>query len=250
MSRPPVRKYLLTSALGLGAIGAVIAGNGMTSAPASAQISVFDPTNYRQNLLTAARTLQQVNNQIRSLQNEAQMLVNQGKNLARIDFPQFDQLRQTLGEIDRLMGQAQGIDFRVDQLDEQFHRQFPGSVGEVMERDQRIAAAKQRLDNEMAAFRQTMQVQSGIVENVRDDAQTLAAIVAKSQGAEGSLAAQQATNQLLALATKQQFQLQNLMASQFRKESLEAARRGQSEREARARATRFLGDGKAYTPRQ
>src|SRR3546814_10522837 len=79
----------------------------------------------------------------------------------------------------------------------------------------------QRLDNEMAAFRQTMQVQSGIVENVRDDAQTLAAIVAKSQGAEGSLQAQQATNQLLALATKQQFQLQNMMVAQFRTESLD-----------------------------
>ena len=250
MSRSPVRKYLIASALGLGATGAIIAGTGMTSVPASAQISVFDPANYSQNLLTAARTLQQINQQIQSLQNEAQMLVNQGKNLARIDFPQLDQLRQTLGEIDRLLGQAQGIDFRVDQLGEQFRRQFPGSVGEVMERDQRIAVAKQRLDNEMASFRQTMGVQSQIVENVRDDAQTLSEIVARSQGAEGSLQAQQATNQLLALATKQQFQLQNLMVAQFRKESLEAARRGQSEREARARTTRFLGDGKAYTPRQ
>src|SRR3546814_15405561 len=86
------------------------------------------------------------------------MLVNQGKNLARIDFPQLDQLRQTLGEIDRLMGQAQGIDFRVDQLGEQFMRQFPSSVGEVMKRDQRIAIAKQRLDNEMASLRKTMSV--------------------------------------------------------------------------------------------
>src|SRR3546814_8330629 len=115
------------------------------------------------------------------------------------------------------MGQAQGIDFRVDQIDEQFRRQFPDSFASVMKRDQRIATARQRLDNEMAAFRQTMQVQSGIVENVRDDAQTLAAIVAKSQGAEGSLQAQQATNQLLALATEQQFQLQNLMVAQDRK---------------------------------
>src|SRR3546814_11797464 len=85
-----------------------------------------------------------------------------------------------------------------------------------------------------------MSVQSGIVENVRDDAQTLSEIVAKSHGAEGSLAAQQATNQLLALATKQQFQPQNLMAAQFRTESLAAARRTQSAREARARTTRFL----------
>src|SRR3546814_18132644 len=110
----------------------------LTSAPASAQISVFDPANYRQNLLTAARTLSQINNQIQSLQHEAQMLVNQGKNLARIDFPQLDQLRQTLGEIDRLMGQAHGLDFRVDQLGEPFMRRFPSSVGEEIQSDQRM----------------------------------------------------------------------------------------------------------------
>lgn len=241
-----MNRYMMVLLLGTGAVGAA-----MTAAvPTAYAIPVFDGANYAQNLLTAARTLQQINQQIQSLQNEAQMLVNQGKNLARIDFPQLDQLRQNLGEIDRLMGQAQGIDFRVDRLGEQFRRQFPGSVGEVMERDQRIATAKQRLDNAMASFRQTMTVQSGIVENVRDDAQALGEIVAKSQGAQGSLQAQQATNQLLALATKQQFQLQNLMAAQFRSQSLEAARRGQSAIEARERTTRFLGDGKAYTPRQ
>lgn len=244
-----MKRYILAALIGTGAIGAIGAGM-LASAPASAQMSVFDTSNYTQNLLTAARTLQQINNQIQSLQHEAQMLVNQGKNLAKIDFPELDRLRQKLAEIDKLMGQAQGIDFRVDQLDERYRQLFPGSVDRVLKRDQRLASAKQRLDNEMAAFRQTMEVQSGIVENVRDDAQALAAIVAKSQGAEGSLQAQQATNQLLALATKQQFQLQNLMASQFRKESIEAATRGQSEREARARTSRFLGDGKAYTPRQ
>src|SRR3546814_4967542 len=104
------------------------------------------------------------------------------------------------------MGQAQGIDFRVDELDEQFRRQFPSSVGEVMKRDQRIAAAKQRLDNEVASFRQTMGVQSQIVENVRDDPQTLSQIVANSQGAEGSLAAQQATK-----SEEHTYELQSLM---------------------------------------
>ncbi len=41
--------------------------------PASAQFVVFDPNNYAQNVLTAARSLQQINNQIVSLQNQAQM---------------------------------------------------------------------------------------------------------------------------------------------------------------------------------
>src|SRR3546814_4566849 len=100
-------------------------------------------------------------------------------------------------------------------------------------RDSRIAAAKQRLESEMAAFRQAMGVQSGIVENVRDDAETLKAIVDRSQGAEGGLQAAQATNQLLALAAKQQFQIQQLMAAQFREQTFERAKRAQNEREAR-----------------
>ena len=43
--------------------------------PAAAQWIVYDPTNYVQNVLTAARTLEQINNQITSLQNEATMLI-------------------------------------------------------------------------------------------------------------------------------------------------------------------------------
>ncbi len=251
MPRIPVRKYAVASALGLGAIGAIVTGVGVWSAPARAQLGgvVFDPRNYSQNLLTAARTLQQIDNQIQSLQNEAQMLVNQGKNLSRIDFPRLGELRRNLAEIDRLMGQAQGIDLRIDRLDERYHQLFPESFDGIFERDQRVARARDQLDSAMSAFRHTMSVQNRIVDNVRSDTEALAEIVARSQGAEGSLQAQQATNQLLALTAKQQLQIQNLLAAQFRSESIEHARSDQIAREARESTTRFLGDGKAYTPR-
>jgi len=107
------RKFLIATALSIGTAGSLAMGLITASTPARAQLSVFDPTNYTQNLLTAARTLTQINNQITSLQNEATMLINQAKNLSRIDFPQLQQLNQNLQAIDRLMGQAQGIDFRM-----------------------------------------------------------------------------------------------------------------------------------------
>ena len=47
---------------------------------------VYDPTNHAENLLTAARTLEQISNQITSLQNEAQMLINQARNLASLPY--------------------------------------------------------------------------------------------------------------------------------------------------------------------
>jgi len=139
--------------------------------------------------------------------------------------------------------------YSVDQLDERFRQLYPQQFDRALGRDQRVARARDQLDTAMSAFRQTMGVQSRIVENVHDDAEALAEIVAKSQGAEGSLQAQQATNQLLALTAKQQLQIQNLMAAQFRAEAVEQARAGQIAREARESTRRFLGDGKAYTPR-
>jgi P-type conjugative transfer protein TrbJ len=215
--------------------------------PASA-ITVFDPTNYAQNLLQAARARAQINNQIRSLQNEASMLTNMAKNLSTIDFPQLSQMTWTLQKIDGLMGQAQAIDFKLAGLDAKFRAMFPNSIDVALKTDRRLADAKARFDSVMDAYRHTMGVQAQVVENVHDDAQTLSELVAKSQGAEGSLQAQQATNQLLALTAKQQFQLQTMMAAQFRSEAMEKARRAQAEQDARAATTKFLGSGKAYTP--
>uniref|UniRef100_UPI0035CC6126 P-type conjugative transfer protein TrbJ n=1 Tax=uncultured Sphingomonas sp. TaxID=158754 RepID=UPI0035CC6126 len=246
--RTPIRKYLVATALGLGAAGSLACALALASAPAHAQITVFDPSNYSQNLLSAARALSQLNNQIQSLQNEAQMLVNQARNMTRIDFPQLQQITQTLQAIDRLMAQAQGIDFRIDGLDKQFRQLFPTDFKLALTTDQRVIGAKTRLDAAMAGFRQTMGVQSQVVENIQADAGTLADVMAKSQNAEGALQASQATNQLLALSAKQQFQIQNMMAAQYRAEATEAARRAQAEAEGRAATKKFLGSGSAYTP--
>ncbi|WP_395335063.1 P-type conjugative transfer protein TrbJ [Novosphingobium sp. BL-8H] len=215
-------------------------------APAHALI-VYDPTNYSQNLLTAARTLQQVNNQIKSLQNEAQSLLNQGKNLSTISFPELQALTQTLQQIDVLMGQAQGIQFQVSTLSQQFSKLYPASNGSLSLSSQ-VSAAKTRLDTEMTAYQHTMTVQAQVVENIQSDASALSAMVERSQSAEGALQASQATNQLLALTAKQQFQIQQLLAAQYRADALERANRTQATSDAQAVTTKFLGSGTAYTP--
>jgi len=233
----------------LGTMSLALPGTLLVSAQPARALPVFDATNYAQNLLIAARTLQQINQQVQQLQNEAQMLTNMARNLSRIDFPQLEELRAKLQEIDRLMGQASNLGFRVDGLEAQLERLFPADINRAISADQRVTQARARVDSAMSQFRQTIGVQSRIVENVRSDAETLSRIVERSQGAEGALQAQQATNQLLALAAQQQFQLQTLMAAQFRGETIDQARRAQSEQEGRVQTRRFLGDGSAYTPR-
>lgn len=215
---------------------------------AHAALPVFDPTNYAQNLLQAARALQQINQQIQQLQNEAQMIAGMKANLAKLGFSAIPQLTSTLRKIDGLMAQARGIDFRVSGLDAQFKQLFPQMSLSNPTTGNVLTSARARLDEVMATFRQTMGVQAQVVENVQGDAQLLSTLVDKSQNAAGALEAQQATNQLLALTAKQQFQLQTMMAAQFRSQSMEAAARAQAESDARAATKRFLGSGRAYRP--
>ena len=216
-------------------------------APAAA-IPVFDATNYTQNILQAARALEQINNQIKSLQNEATMLQNMARNLERIDFPQLQQISGSLKQIDQLMGEAKGIGFKVDQMEQQFRSLFPGSVDRMLKTDGRAAEAKTRLDTALDSFRHSMTVEAEVVSQIRDDAALLSELSKRSDGAVGSLQVSQATNQLLALSTKQQLQLQEMMAAEFRSDAIERARRVQTEAEAKAATRRFLGSGKAYTP--
>lgn len=232
-------------ALACGAAFSVGAAMAVPVASAAA-MPVFDATNYTQNLLQAARALEQINHQVQSLQNEAAMLQNMARNLERIDFPELQRVTSSLRQIDQLMGEARGIGFKADQLEQRFRSAFPGSVERVLRNDVRAAEARSRLDTAMDGFRHSMRVQAEVVAAIRDDAQTLSELSKRSDGAAGSLQAQQATNQLLALSTKQQLQLQTMMAAEFREASSERARRVQAEAEARAATRRFLGSGKAY----
>ena len=100
------------------------------AAPSLAQMVVFDPNNYAQNVLTAARALQQINNQITSLQNQAQMLINQAKNLASLPYSSLQQLQSSIQRTQQLLIQAQRIAYDVQQIDHAFSTTYaPVSSG-------------------------------------------------------------------------------------------------------------------------
>lgn len=208
---------------------------------------VFDATNYGQNVLQAARALEQINNQIQQLQNQATMLQNMAKNLQRLDFSSLGQMQGALNRIDGLMTQAEGLSFDLTQLEGQWRQQYPDSYDASITVSDMATAARERWQNSMNAYRQTMRVQSQIVENVQADQGLLTDLVNQSQGAAGALQAQQAANQLIALSAKQQMQIQTLMATHYRAEAEDAARKAQAEEAARETTKRFLGSGSAYS---
>lgn len=241
-----MKSPILASALAVSAVaGAVI----MPVAPAHAQFGgvVFDPSNYAQNVLTAARTLQQINNQIQSLQNEASMLTNMAKHLQRLDFSSLTQLTRSMQRIDTLMNQAEGIAFDLTSTEAALREQFPDVFDTAMTTDQMLAAAQAQWQAAKQGYRQTMRVQAQVVENVQADSGLLAELVSQSQSASGSLQVSQATNQLIALSTKQQLQIQQMMAAQYRADAIEQARQQQAMEAARERTKRFIGTADIYT---
>jgi P-type conjugative transfer protein TrbJ len=247
-SKFSLKKCLVAGALSLSASGALIGGTIISAQPAEAQWTVFDPANYSQNILTAARTLMQINHQIQMLTNQAQMLLNQAKNLTTISFPELSAIQQTIQKIDQLMTQAQGIQFHVKLVNQQFSSMYPSSFNTALTTNQQVIAAQARLSAAMAAYQQTMTVQAQVVENISTDESTLAGIVARSQGAVGALQVGQATNQFLALIAKQEFQLQHLLTAQLHADAIGAATRTQAQSDAQGATTKFLGSGTAYTP--
>ena len=233
-------------------LAACLAATSMTAAaivpvsPAHA-IPVFDASNYAQNVLTAARTLTQINNQIQALQNQASMLTNMAKHLQRLDFSSLNQITRSMQRIGTLMNQAEGIAFDIASTDDALRQQFPAEFDRALSTSQIVAQARARLQASMQGYRQSMRVQAQVVENIEADADLLTELVSQSQSATGSLQAQQATNQLIALSTRQQLQIQQMMAAQYRADALERARQQQALKVARERTKRFIGTADIYT---
>ena len=113
-------RFRAALAAGVAALTLVTAG-----VPAHAQWIVFDPTNFSQNVLTAARELQQINNEIQSLENQANMLINQAQNLASLPYSSLAQLEQSIKQTEQLLSQAQRIAYDVTTIDQAFTSTYP-----------------------------------------------------------------------------------------------------------------------------
>ena len=226
---------------------APIALSPMVATPALAWRIVYDPTNYAQNVLTAARTLEQITHQITSLQNEAQMLINQARTLASLPFSALQTLQQNVQKTQQLLSQAQNIAFNVQQIDQMFSQKY-GSVSMSSTDAQLVANARDRWKNTVGGLQDAMRVQAGVVSNIDTNRTQMSALVNQSQGATGALQATQAGNQILALQSQQLSDLVALLASNGRASALTEAERTAAADQGREQRRRFLTPGTGYQP--
>jgi type IV secretion system protein TrbJ len=227
-------------------LSAPIAVAPMLATPAQA-LTVFDPWNYSQNILTAARTLQEVNQQITQLQNEAQMLINEARNLASLPFSSLQQLQQSVQRTQALLQQAQNIAFDVNQIDQAFQSTY-GNASLSATDQQLVAQARERWQNTVGGLQDAMRVQAGVVGNIETNRTQMSALVGQSQGATGALQATQAGNQLLALQAQQLADLTAVVSADGRSQALSEAERAAAVEQGREQRRRFLTPGTGYQP--
>ena len=195
----------------------------LTSAePVRAQLVVFDPNNYAQNVLTAARELQQINNQILALQNQAQMLINQSRNLVNLPYSSLLQLQQSIQRTQDLLKQAQRLAYDVQQIEQAFKTIYAPAAAGASAADL-VDNARSRWQTSVAALQDALKLQAGVVGNLDTIKSQSAALVAASQGAAGALAVTQAGNQILAMQAQQLADLTAVVAAQGRAQSLTMA---------------------------
>lgn len=215
--------------------------------PCHGQLTVFDPANYQQNLLSALRALDAVNNQVRQLQNEAQMLLRMDRHLQGLPGSISPQLSQVLSEMQRQLSSGDAIALKVQATDAAFARLFPNTFADTLTSDDILRQSRARWDETHAAFKRAALLQGQITESTTADSRLLADILSRSEGSAGALQAAQAGNELAALHVKQALQLQTLLAAQTRAETIDRSRAILAQQEARQQFKSFLGDGRAYT---
>jgi P-type conjugative transfer protein TrbJ len=235
MTMPVLRRALLASA-----IACLPLPGTLFIPPAHAQFGgvVYDPTNYASNVLQAARALQQINNQITQIQQQASSLINQAKNLTSLPQSTLASLQGQINSTRTLLSQAQRIAFNVQSVQSAFSDRYKGSALQS-DHARMVANADARWQDSVGAFEDALSVQAGVVGNIGDTRSSIDTLVGASQSASGALQAAQAGNQLLALQSQQLADLTATLAAQGRSQALDAARGAASEAEARERFRRF-----------
>jgi type IV secretion system protein TrbJ len=202
----------------------------LVGAPARAEI-VYDPTNHAQNVLQAARALEQIHNQIQEIEQQARML-------ARNPLQLSPELSASIGQARDLFQSAQGIAFDVQRIGEDIRTLYPETWADF-DLDDVLAQSDRWIAEDRRAIERALRAEASAVRAVEQSQRRIDQALSASAGAEGQTSAVQASNQLLGIQAAQLAQIQALLAAQSRAlttERLERAAREERAGEIQRRA--------------
>src|SRR3546814_19456059 len=159
-------------------------------------LPIYDPRNYAQNILTAARTLEQINNQISMLQNQATSLANEARNLTSLPVSTLQELQGQVDRTRQLLGEAQRVAFDVGDIQTAFDARYKRAALSGSQAAMG-ATAEARWPDSVGAFPDAMTVQAGVVTKMGVKHPSIGTLVAASQSAPDASQAAPAGNQTL-----------------------------------------------------
>ncbi|MEM7621228.1 MAG: P-type conjugative transfer protein TrbJ [Pseudomonadota bacterium] len=208
----------------------------------SVALTVFDPQNFVQNYRTAIRELEQIENQIQQIANQIELIKRFDQDLLPLDSSIANELQDRYGQIQSLLGKAQGLAYNVKATEEKFQQLYPENYREALTTNDILQNTRTQWQEQHRAFQHALTLQSQVLENIAQDQTTLQNTLKASEQAQGSLQALQAGNQILGLSVQQLMQLQTLITLSERSTILQNAKASSSERMAQDNWKRMMGD--------
>jgi P-type conjugative transfer protein TrbJ len=195
---------------------------------AAAQVVVHDPANHAENLLAAARMLEQIEHQVAALEQQARMLASGSLQLS-------PDLARTIDEAEALFRRGEGLSHDIARIGGEIEALYPETwdayaLEGVLDQSGLWAEESRR------SLARAMAAQAQAAAGLGETRTRLGEALAASQGAEGQTAAVQAGNQLLGLSAAQLAGIEALMIAEGR--ALQAERMERLAREARAEEIR------------
>lgn len=198
------------------------------AAPASAQITVIDPSNL-------AQAVEQVRHALTQIRVLTDQLNQQAKMLAQLPYDHTAELRAALDELNSLAEDVRGIKADAQALATQIEDLYPRDLTArslldmATDADRRISATQDTVEDSLRIAAQVEARRSGAAGRMQG-------AVAASRGAEGQTSAIQATTQAIGALSEQLGSVETLLAAQLRMAG--AAQADAAARAAAARETR------------
>lgn len=214
--------------------------------PAHALSLVFDPTNHVENVLQAARALEQVNNQLNSLANEARML-------SHLHLQLSPELSRSIGAARQLLNQARGIRQNLNTIVADMRHLYPEDM-RSLDLDSLLKQSDRWVEESRDSVETLMRAGAASTESLSDAQSTMNRALEASADADGQTSASQANTQALGVLSSQLAQIQALQVAEARalaSERLERIAREERAREVRRRAfpTEIESDAPPAQPR-
>ena len=230
------------SALALGVALAVGVGSlAIAPEPAHAQWVVFDPANYSQNILTALRALESNLHEIKDyaaqlqqIQNQVTGLANDARNLKALPQNIVSQYQQAYQQFQQQVQQTQGLMKNLANVRTQFGQQYPTqaasnatyqNIGGII--DAWNNTDRQNLQDALASG-------SAVLSQMQSSQANVTSLVAASQSATGALQAAQASNQLQGVVAQELMKL-NAQQAMMQQVQLQREAKDDAERDAMAK---------------